>query len=44
MTLIQVDTESVRRKLSDVGFYQKWRASCGEAAWKLMEAQSGPVG
>jgi TRAP-type transport system periplasmic protein len=44
MTLIRVDVESLRQKLSDAGFYKKWRVSCGETAWRLMEAQSGPVG
>jgi TRAP-type C4-dicarboxylate transport system substrate-binding protein len=44
MIFSQADTESFRKILTDVGFYKKWRASCGEAAWALMETQTGPVG
>jgi tripartite ATP-independent transporter DctP family solute receptor len=44
MIFVQVDTESFRKTLTKVGFYRKWRASCGEEAWALMEAQTGPVG
>jgi tripartite ATP-independent transporter DctP family solute receptor len=44
MIFTRADTESFRKILTDVGFYKKWRASCGERAWALMEAQTGPVG
>jgi tripartite ATP-independent transporter DctP family solute receptor len=44
MIFTPADTESFRKILTDVGFYRKWRASCGETAWTLMEAQTGPVG
>jgi tripartite ATP-independent transporter DctP family solute receptor len=44
MIFTQVDTESFRKALTDSGFYKTWRASCGEKAWALMEAQTGPIG
>jgi tripartite ATP-independent transporter DctP family solute receptor len=44
MMFTAVDTDSCRKILTNVGFYKKWRASCGEEAWALMEAQTGPVG
>jgi tripartite ATP-independent transporter DctP family solute receptor len=44
MIFTQADTESFRKALTDAGFYTTWRASCGEKAWALMEAQTGPIG
>jgi tripartite ATP-independent transporter DctP family solute receptor len=44
MIFNEVDTGSFRKVLAYAGFYKKWRASCGERAWALMEAQTGPVG
>jgi TRAP-type C4-dicarboxylate transport system substrate-binding protein len=44
MIFTQADTESFREALTDAGFYTTWRASCGEKAWALMEAQTGPIG
>jgi TRAP-type C4-dicarboxylate transport system substrate-binding protein len=43
MTLTQVDIDTFRKLLSDVGFYRRWRASCGEKAWTLMEMEVGSV-
>jgi tripartite ATP-independent transporter DctP family solute receptor len=44
MIVTQVDVDSFRKTLKDVGFYREWRASCGSKAWALMEAQTGPIG
>jgi TRAP-type transport system periplasmic protein len=44
MIFTQADTDSFRKTLTEAGFYKKWRAACGEQAWALMEAQTGPVG
>jgi TRAP-type C4-dicarboxylate transport system substrate-binding protein len=44
MNFTQVDTDSFRKTLTEAGFYKRWRAACGEQAWTLMEAQTGPVG
>jgi len=44
MILTQVDTDTFRKRLSGVGFYRRWRASCGEKAWTLMETEVGSVG
>jgi TRAP-type transport system periplasmic protein len=44
MIFTQVDTNSFRAVLTSGGFYKRWRASCGENAWALMEAMTGPLG
>ena len=44
MIFTQVDTNSFRAVLTSGGFYERWRASCGEKAWALMEAITGPLG
>jgi TRAP-type transport system periplasmic protein len=44
MIFTPVDIDSFRKTLKDAGFYRRWRALCGEEAWALMEAQTGPVG
>jgi tripartite ATP-independent transporter DctP family solute receptor len=44
MIFTPVDIDSFRKTLTDTGFYKRWRASCGEEAWALMETQTGPVG
>ena len=44
MIFTQVDTNSFRAVLTSGGFYKRWRASCGEKAWALMEAITGPLG
>jgi TRAP-type transport system periplasmic protein len=44
MIFAQVDTNSFRAALTAGGFYKRWRASCGEEAWALMEALTGPLG
>jgi tripartite ATP-independent transporter DctP family solute receptor len=44
MIFTQVDTDGFRATLTAGGFYKRWRSSCGEEAWTLMEAKTGPVG
>jgi tripartite ATP-independent transporter DctP family solute receptor len=38
-----VDTAAFRAKLQSAGFYKEWRGKFGEDAWKLLEAQTGPI-
>ena len=33
MIFTTVDTESFRKSLTNAGFYNRWRESCGEKAW-----------
>jgi TRAP-type transport system periplasmic protein len=44
MIVNRADIASFRKSLTESGFYNDWRASCGSKAWSLMEAQTGPVG
>ncbi len=36
------DVESFRRRLGD-GFYRRWKAELGTTAWRLLEAEVGPL-
>ena len=43
MVLNQADSSTFRRKLSESGFYAKWKSTFGEQAWSLLEKTSGPL-
>ncbi len=42
MVLNEADATTFRRKLSESGFYAKWKSAFGAEAWSLLEAASGP--
>ncbi len=43
MVFTRADVASFRKKLGD-GFYRRWKAQLGPAAWSLLEAEVGPLG
>lgn len=43
LVISSVDTGLFRAKLQSAGFYKEWRGKYGEDAWKLLEAQTGPI-
>lgn len=43
MILTHADTESFKRKLRSVGFYERWKAQVGSKSWALLEEQVGRV-
>ena len=38
----RADVASVRRRLGDA-FYRRWKAELGTTAWRLLEAEVGPL-
>jgi len=43
MSATEVDRDSFRRKLTQAGFYQRWRNITGEQAWSLLENSIGKI-
>jgi TRAP-type transport system periplasmic protein len=43
MKINQADTASFRTRLQSSGFYRKWKTTFGQAAWDLLEANSGKL-
>ncbi len=43
MTVSQADTRSFRARLETSGFYSRWKATFGTAAWSLLEAHTGKL-
>ena len=43
MKINQAETESFRTRLQTSGFYRKWKATFGQTAWDLLEANSGKL-
>jgi len=42
LVLTSADVESFRRRLGD-GFYRRWKTELGATAWRLLEAEVGPL-
>ena len=42
LVLNPADVASFRRRLGD-GFYRRWKAELGTTAWRLLEAEVGPL-
>jgi TRAP-type C4-dicarboxylate transport system substrate-binding protein len=43
MKINQADTGNFRTRLQSSGFYRKWKTTFGQAAWDLLEANSGKL-
>jgi TRAP-type transport system periplasmic protein len=43
MVISQAETDSFRLRLQSSGFYRRWKATFGQAAWDLLEAHTGKL-
>ena len=43
MKISQADTNTFRARLETSGFYRRWKATFGDAAWGLLESYSGKL-
>lgn len=44
MLIIQPDRDSFRRRLTQVGYYRRWRKRLGDASWSVLESAAGELG